>query len=169
MWGTSALPSYVSTPKPADIEGFFSGSAKPGEKGRRIRDITDGTSNTVAVLEAAARPQVWNKPGVKVDGSGEVGSATDKYVAVSGWADGNVFAVRGYRYDTSEPIEYKRWKAPGPCTVNCTNYYSAYSFHSGMANVLLVDGSVRSVAENISTDTMMALLTVAGGEVIGEF
>jgi len=62
-----------------------------------------------------------------------------------------------------------RWKAPGPCMVNCKNLFSMYSFHTGLANVGLADGSVRSVNESISADTAVQLLTIAGGEVVGEY
>jgi prepilin-type N-terminal cleavage/methylation domain-containing protein len=43
------------------------------------------------------------------------------------------------------------------------------SYHSGIVNVLLMDGTVRSVASNISLPTWRALGTRAGGEVIGDY
>ena len=36
-------------------------------------------------------------------------------------------------------------------------------------HVLLMDGSTRSISENIDLDTYRALSTRSGGEVIGEF
>jgi len=41
------------------------------------------------------------------------------------------------------------------------------SYHSGIVNVLLMDGSVRSVANNISASTWHALGTRAAGDVLG--
>jgi len=165
MWGN---PAYVNYPQPSDASGVFKGSVAPGEKGRRIRDVTDGTSNSIMLVESAGRPVVWQN-GKKVEGSGEVTSATAKYISVCGWAEGNLFSVRGYRYDNSVADEFSRWKYPGPCMINCTNYYSIYSFHSGGANVAMVDGSARLLSESASPDIITSLLTVAGGEVIGEF
>ncbi len=43
------------------------------------------------------------------------------------------------------------------------------SYHSGIVNVLMMDGSVRSVSDNIRRSTWRALGTRAGNEVIGEF
>ncbi len=43
------------------------------------------------------------------------------------------------------------------------------SFHTGIVQSLLADGSVRSFSENIDINVWRALGTRAGGEVIGEF
>jgi hypothetical protein len=43
------------------------------------------------------------------------------------------------------------------------------SYHPGIVNVLLMDGSVRSVSNNISLDTWRALGTRAGGEVVADY
>jgi prepilin-type processing-associated H-X9-DG protein len=42
-----------------------------------------------------------------------------------------------------------------------------YSFHTGVCNVLMGDGSVRPVGAGISAATFAALITRDGGEVIG--
>ncbi|MCC9609676.1 DUF1559 domain-containing protein [Blastopirellula sp. JC732] len=161
-------PGYVSYPKPGTIEGLFNGSVKPGQKGRRIRDITDGTSNSIGFVEAAARPQKWQGRKM-VDGSGELTSASSNYVSVCSWAEGNLFAVRGYAYDSSIADEDSRWSYPGPQMINGSNYYSIYAFHPGGANVALVDGSARFIGETASADVICSLLTVAGEEVVGEY
>lgn len=165
MW--TANPPFVSYPRP-EIDGFFDGTVQPGRKGRRIRDITDGTSSTIMFVESSGRPQVWQKRRLVPD-SGLINSASTRYVAVSSWAAGNIFAVRGYRFDTSVADEFNRWRAPGACMVNCTNFYAIYSFHNGGANVGLADGSVHLISENINTDTAVQMLTIRGGEVVGEF
>lgn len=45
----------------------------------------------------------------------------------------------------------------------------ARSFHTGIVNAMMMDGSVRSVSDNISLSVWQALSTRNGGEVIGEF
>lgn len=141
---------------------------RPGQKGRRLRDILDGTSNTIMFAQSACRPQVWQK-GRLVPASGELTSTAARYVAVSSWPAGNLFVVRGYRHDRTVVNEFDRWRSPGPYMVNCSNFYSIYSFHAGGAHVGLVDGAVRFIAESISTDTAAPLLTIAGSEVVGAY
>ena len=51
-------------------------------------------------------------------------------------------------------------------SMNCTNNGEIYSFHTGGANTLFGDGSVRLLRENISVGVMAALITRNGGEVI---
>ncbi len=57
----------------------------------------------------------------------------------------------------------------GTCAVNCNNDLGVYSFHPGGANVLLCDGSVRSVRESIDLFVFYALVTRSEGEVVGSF
>jgi len=53
--------------------------------------------------------------------------------------------------------------------MNCNNEFQAYSFHTGGANFLHGDGSVRFHSENIDGDTYFRLGTRNDGEVVGEF
>lgn len=160
-------PNYVGSEQPPNIDGFFNGTTKPGQRGRRSRDILDGLSNSIMFVESAARPQVYQK-GKLVAGSGELTSPSKQYVAVSSWPTGNLFAVRGFRYDDTEAQEFDRWKYPGPCMVNCSNYYSVYAFHTAGAHVGIADGSVKYITESIDAETMCQLLTIAGHEVNNE-
>jgi prepilin-type N-terminal cleavage/methylation domain-containing protein len=43
------------------------------------------------------------------------------------------------------------------------------SYHAGLVNVVLMDGSVRSISNSIDLATWRALNTRAGGEIIGEY
>lgn len=47
--------------------------------------------------------------------------------------------------------------------------YAIYSFHTGIANVAFADGSARSLSENININVLAGLMTMAGGEVTGEY
>ncbi|HAW28611.1 MAG TPA: prepilin-type cleavage/methylation domain-containing protein, partial [Planctomycetaceae bacterium] len=46
---------------------------------------------------------------------------------------------------------------------------AARSYHTGGANVVLCDGSVRFVGDSIDVNLYRGLWTRGGGEVIGEF
>jgi len=153
-------PATVSYPRPATIEGFFSGTTKPGVPGRKIRDILDGTSSTVMFFESAGVPKIWRNDSV-VPGSGEITSAASNYVPVRSWAAGNVSLARGYGSDGAT--------RPGPRMINASNYIAIYSFHPGMANVAMADGSARSINENVDVNVMASLLTAQGSEVVGEY
>ena len=56
----------------------------------------------------------------------------------------------------------------GPCAINCTNQWEVFSLHTGGANCLFADGSVRYLTYAIGTDDalMQALGTRAGGEAV---
>ena len=66
----------------------------------------------------------------------------------------------------------------GPCTmttviapyaVNRTNDSEMNAFHVGGAQVLMCDGSVRFISENISASTLASLATRNTGDIAGEF
>lgn len=88
-----------------------------------IREITDGTSNTLLVVEACRSNIPWMKPQ-------DLDQAT--------------FANQGAANGLS-------------------------SSHVGGAHVLLADGSVRYISQNINGATLQALATRNGSEVITEF
>jgi prepilin-type N-terminal cleavage/methylation domain-containing protein/prepilin-type processing-associated H-X9-DG protein len=147
QWTSS--PASVSYPQPASIEGMIKkGTVKPGVKGRRMSEITDGTSRSIAVIESAGRPQIWNS-GKKTADSG---------VPLCAWADTNQFDVRGFQADASKTF--------GPQMINGGNNYGIYAFHPGGAQLLFADGSVRFVVESTSADIVAALLTVRGGDAV---
>ena len=117
----------------------------------RIRDITDGTSNTTLLTECAGRPQHWQ--------AGQGG--TVEVVEGGLWAGfKNGIQLQGATHDGAT--------RPGPCAINCTNWFEVYSFHSGGANAVFADGHVRFLAEQIDLHMFAALVTRAGGEVAPE-
>lgn len=134
-------PATVASPNGAIFDNFVRA---------RVRDITDGTSNTIFIGECAGRPTAY-RMGQKVSGT----------ISGAGWAD-NVqgFDLHGFNRTTGA--------TPGPCAVNCTNANEAYSFHPGGAHVLAGDGGVRFLSESIDIRVVGALVTVQGGELISE-
>jgi prepilin-type N-terminal cleavage/methylation domain-containing protein/prepilin-type processing-associated H-X9-DG protein len=120
----------------------------------RLSEVTDGTSNTILLSEDAGRPRLWRagRPG------------PDQTVQGGPWVAFN----SGINLQGSSPDGTTR---PGPCALNCTNEREVYAFHSGGANAVFADGSVRFLEAGLSIRVLAALVTRAGGEVVsaGDF
>ena len=54
----------------------------------------------------------------------------------------------------------------GACAINCTNQWEIYSMHTGGANCLFADGSVRFLGESLTYPVLAAMITRAGGEIV---
>ena len=137
-----------------------------GGNGCRIRDITDGTSNTIQIGEVANRNELWRNG--KVIPLPDPEAIAQSLTGGGAWADvfnGELW-VEGRLYDGTNPTGQG-----GPCAINCSNFRGAgmYSWHTGGAQVLLCDGSSRFISENVAQSVLAALITRAKGEVIGEF
>jgi len=156
LWTTA--PATIASPQPKVIDGFFKGSISPSGKGRQMRDIGDGASKTVAVFEAAGRPQVWAF-GAMIPDSGLVTSVSTKYVTLCGWADPNQFDVKGFQPDATN-----RYKSPGPTLINGCNNAGIFAFHPNGANLLFVDGSTTFVGTAATADVVASMLTAQGEE-----
>jgi prepilin-type N-terminal cleavage/methylation domain-containing protein/prepilin-type processing-associated H-X9-DG protein len=156
MWNSGGGgPPVFTTPAPGDVDGVLQGNAGSGL--RKVSEIIDGTSNTILLGESAMRPQIWRLR-QRVPNSGEQGQPTANHVSICGWAEGNVFSLRGF--SATDGV------TKGACMVNCSNAFSIYSFHSGGANICLADGSVRFLRDSVPAITVASLATRAGGEVI---
>lgn len=123
--------------------------------------VTDGLSNTFMVAEDASRPDGWaysskysNQPtfvngawalaGFDITCAGTVQPATAG-TAPAKLAAGNIAS------------------ASSACAVNCWNQSEIYAFHTGVANVCMGDGSVRSVRSTLSMSALFRLAARADG------
>lgn len=105
-----------------------------------IRDITDGTSNTIFVGERKTdATQGWHStwPGMVPEGE-------EAFQRVLGSAD----------HTPNHPSAH---------------FDDFSSFHEGGAHFVMADGSVRFVGENISNQIYNHIATITGGEVVGEY
>jgi type II secretory pathway pseudopilin PulG len=129
----------------------------------RIAEIRDGTSNTLLVTEDAGRPVFWTSQGLgPADNILSCGnySVHGGRVRGAGWADTACqIPLHGFTYDGLD--------CPGPCAINCTNNNEAFSFHPGGVDAAFADGGVRFLHETTHIATYAALITRAGGEVLG--
>jgi len=131
------------------------GGALAANESTRISQITDGTSNTIAIGELAGRNQLW-RGRTMVNASNPLSGA--------GWGD---------------PLNGECWFAgsladgtgsDGPCVINCTNDRgrNLYSFHTGGANVVMCDGSVRFLNQAIRNCNLAFMVTRGKGDISTE-
>ncbi len=155
------------------------------------RDFVDGMSNTLLASEVKAfTPYFRNTddPGATVPSSAsaiagfnsgaqyKLGTATNDNTGHTEWADGRVhhsgFTTTfppntrvpythsdGNTYD----IDYNSMQEGKSTTQPTYAAITSRSYHTGIVNSALVDGSVRSISENINSQVWRALGTRAGG------
>lgn len=156
-------PRVLNLPDPGD-------SARAGvlskDRNNPMRDILDGTSNTLMIAEAAGQPTVWTSRG-QMNAEMFAVYSDDKavlhnggYVAAdgTGWADPDCgFSINGATSDGLTKY--------GPFMINVINVSEVFAFHPAGANFARADGSVRFVAESVETFLFVSSVTRAGGEV----
>lgn len=161
----------------------------------RAANFTDGMSNTLCASEAKAfTPYLRNtadpgpvapaSPSFAAGLTGDgccIGPSLQLNTGHTEWADGlcqqsgftTTFGpnakiphtVGGREYN----IDYVSWREGTTATRITYAALPARSYHTGMVHALLMDGSVRSISENIDLRTWQSLGTRDGGEVIGDF
>ena len=110
----------------------------------RMKEISDGTSNTLLLSEGAGKPDKYTK--------GRKGDVNGNQVTVaegSGWADPD----SGFTVNTAQFL-------------NFTNDREIYSFHVGGAPFCFADGHVQMIADDVEMGVGIALVTRAGDEVL---
>jgi prepilin-type N-terminal cleavage/methylation domain-containing protein/prepilin-type processing-associated H-X9-DG protein len=158
-----AAPGYAGTANAERRKGVMN-----DREGSTRAQITDGTSNTLMVSECANRPQYWVMGRQRTD----IIAATSNFPAgnvgpgeVSGgvWAEHQkAVSVGGASADGTATTG----SGPFPCAINCTNDWEIYSMHTGGANGLMADGSVRFLKASTPIDVLAALCSRSGGEVV---
>ena len=141
-----------------------------------FRNTLDGLSNTIMYYETAGRPK-WYVYGSPINDSFIVSASLLAFVGPNAhWSANSGLQLRrtAFTMDTSDSAGTRPRdvmpRGRSGSYINVTNSETQmYSFHMGGANIALADGSARSLSESIANETVYALLTCNGGEVIGEF
>jgi prepilin-type N-terminal cleavage/methylation domain-containing protein/prepilin-type processing-associated H-X9-DG protein len=123
----------------------------------RFTDILDGTSNTFLVVEDSSRPDLWSN-------KGQLGRLVTQ--GGGAWADPFGYMVMNGSDPNGSGQVGGTGGTPATCAMNCSNDNEMFSFHTGGMNVLLGDGSVRFVSQNLTLNLAAALISKAGGEVV---
>ncbi|MFN6050713.1 MAG: DUF1559 domain-containing protein [Gemmataceae bacterium] len=118
----------------------------------RVTDISDGSSNTLAMTEQTldtfnGRTSCWAYRGYLAYGLDPVGGYNITIPAKG-------LNVWKYNTNPAKPGQRASW-------------YNAASMHTGGVNFLIGDGSVRFLNENIDLTLLGNLCTMSGGEVPG--
>jgi prepilin-type N-terminal cleavage/methylation domain-containing protein/prepilin-type processing-associated H-X9-DG protein len=135
------------------------------KSGVRLRDITDGTSNTIAISERAIGAGGFNtiKASIVVDTAAAGNPATcysKRNNATSGTYSGvTCYNNQGIRWAEGGPMYCAFTTILSPNSPSChdgTTYYGIHtpsSYHPGGVVGLFADGSVRFLSETIDTGT----------------
>ena len=129
----------------------------------RVREISDGLSNTVLIAERVGGKTIYLKGGkVATDADVPLGSV-DAQGSGNGGGWGDFF--NGDHWLSGSP-DHGGPPNFGPCSINCTNRRDAgyFSFHPGGAQFLMCDGSVQFLSEDLVQYALAARITRAGGE-----
>jgi prepilin-type N-terminal cleavage/methylation domain-containing protein/prepilin-type processing-associated H-X9-DG protein len=143
-----------------------------------IAEITDGTSNTIAIAEDAGRDARFISPysrGTSVNAP--VGPAYNVWLPADNglplrywrWMEADAaFGVSGQINNKFQPTNCGTpWQTT--CAAagnNAGNNDEIYSYHPGGANCLFGDGSVKFLKDTTNVVILRSLVTLNGGEVV---
>ena len=170
-------------------DGMFYVNSKVG-----FGQMTDGSSNTLLVAEVKAYtsyirntsdpgPTVPSDPNAfnGMGGDLKLGPDVNSNTGHTEWPDGRVHhsgVTTVFTPNTFVPYEHdgqtydidfnsvQEGKQAAQVTYAAI---TARSYHAGVVNVGLADGSTHSISDSIELETWRALGTIAGGEVLGDF
>jgi prepilin-type N-terminal cleavage/methylation domain-containing protein/prepilin-type processing-associated H-X9-DG protein len=141
-----AIAGADDFPGPVRISGAWNtndGRDDPVESHRvppSLQEVTDGRSQTILLAERSGHPAYYTRTGLSPE--------QPQFPFFGAWL----------------ALEFTMINAP--FAVNAANYGGPFAFHPGGAQVAMCDGSVHFLSEGISAQTLVALISRAGGEPI---
>ena len=158
--------------KPTRVNGLL----KQGKTA--ISEITDGTSNTIAIAEDAGRDARFQSPYTEgyydsvnarpVIGQGPAGG-TGIQRRYWRWAEPDMgYGVSGTPNNKFRPMnETSAYAATGTTAGNNAGANDEmFSYHPGGVNAVFGDGSVRFIKDTINPVVLRGLVSLSGGEVL---
>jgi prepilin-type N-terminal cleavage/methylation domain-containing protein/prepilin-type processing-associated H-X9-DG protein len=172
-----AFPGFGSLSNPY---GVITNNVGADKAVLRLTDITDGTSNTIAVVESAGRPYLYNRGGVRqgadltklvVNGGGWSRPASEFWLI--GFQDGAGEVPGGaYAVNVANGVDaggVYPLTVPAGAALGSDPSGQMFAFHGAGANVLLADGSVRLIYAGIDSTTLAALITRANSDIVPNY
>ena len=137
----------------------------------KFRDVTDGLSNTISVIESAGRPTVYRR------GPKPFGTVPTSRVNAGSWCrPASDILVMSQKADGSGLGGTTPFNATNGHNVGSETYPTGaygvqgtgqpFSFHTGGAQFLFGDGSVAFISENVDLTLFVGLVTRGNGEVV---
>jgi prepilin-type N-terminal cleavage/methylation domain-containing protein len=168
-------------------DGAFATNSRLG-----FRDLRDGVSNTLGVAEVKAAQSYFRNSGQPGAPGAPIPTSPDQVAAFGGnfeqmsghneWAEGEVqhngitttfppntfvpYNNAGQIIDIDFNSCRESWAG---CSGPSYAVVTSRSYHEGIVNGMMMDGSARSFSENIDRNVWRALGTRQGGEVVGDF
>jgi len=138
---------------------YYGGSKVTADHAVKLNEITDGRSNSFMVVEMADKPNEWRVGKLHAHKTAD----EEHRPLVEGFSFGQWIApnwnhLRSYDNDGRNQF--------GDCSVNCSNGGSLYGFHPQKAHALMADGSVTPLRAGLEQEVMVALVSIADGELI---
>jgi len=170
QWGHTVVAAQGG---PSVVAGMFNYNSRT-----KIRDVTDGMSNTFAVAERAWDGNVLKDDlredanGVAYEQPGWLGTPVPRKGSLWAGRYGHLPVASGPNAGTNTGEKYTtfvRVTNSDKFVPNGVGAPAASSMHKGGAQYLLGDGSVRFISENINRDMFRYLGCIADGQVIGEY
>ncbi|MEX0642579.1 MAG: DUF1559 domain-containing protein [Pirellulales bacterium] len=163
-------PAFISPKSTPKTPQFITDGLFQWETGRKIKEVTDGTSKTVLGSEVLSGEAStggagqWEARGMW--GIHYIGSHSYNHVNTPNSSDGDAFSTSSYLRCVELP--HMPCSTADPAAEHTTSYAAARSFHRGGVNVVYADGHVTFVQDDIDLAIWRAHASIRGNEVLNE-